>query len=69
MKNGTVKWFNPDNVDIFEPLTVHDYGNGKFQLNFGLNNLVGQQKSKPMVVLLTFTMEICEKTFVNTDIT
>jgi len=29
------KWFNPDNMDIFEPLTVHDYGNGKYTLTDG----------------------------------
>lgn len=29
------KWFNPDNMDIFEPLTVHDYGNGRYTLTDG----------------------------------
>lgn len=29
------KWFNPGNMDIFEPLTVHDYGNGKYTLTDG----------------------------------
>ena len=29
------KWFNPDNMDIFEPLTVHNYGNGKYTLTDG----------------------------------
>ena len=29
------KWFNPGNMDIFEPLTVHDYGNGKNTLTDG----------------------------------
>ena len=29
------KWFDPDNMDIFEPLTVHDYGNGKYTITNG----------------------------------
>ena len=29
------KWFNPDDMDIFEPLLVHDYGNGKYTLTDG----------------------------------
>lgn len=29
------KWFNIDNMDIFEPLPVHDYGNGKYTLTDG----------------------------------
>lgn len=29
------KWFNPEQMDMFEPLTVHDYGNGKYTLTDG----------------------------------
>jgi len=29
------KWFNPDDMSIFEPLPVHDYGNGKYTLTDG----------------------------------
>ena len=29
------RWFHPDNMDIFEPLTVHDYGDGKYTLTDG----------------------------------
>ena len=29
------KWFNSDNMNILEPLTVHDYGNGKYTLTDG----------------------------------
>lgn len=29
------KWFNPNDMSIFEPLTVHDYGNGKYTLTDG----------------------------------
>ncbi|MDD6683408.1 MAG: hypothetical protein PUE61_09705 [Clostridiales bacterium] len=29
------KWFNPSDMVRFEPLTVHDYGNGKYTLTDG----------------------------------
>lgn len=25
------KWFNPNDMSIFKPLTVHNFGNGKFK--------------------------------------
>lgn len=29
------QWFNPNSMDTFEPLMVHDYGNGKYTLTDG----------------------------------
>lgn len=29
------KWFNPDDMSAFQPLTVHDYGNGRYTLTDG----------------------------------
>ncbi|MBO5167304.1 MAG: hypothetical protein J6B90_12000, partial [Lachnospiraceae bacterium] len=29
------KWFNPDDLSNFTPLTVHNYGNGRYTLTDG----------------------------------
>ena len=32
---SVIKWFNPQNMDIFQPLPVHDFGNNTYTLTDG----------------------------------
>ena len=48
------KWFNPEKMDMFEPLTVHDYGNGQYTLTDGHSRAFVAHKNGLTVIPIVY---------------